>query len=160
MKFFFKILLDEDFIWVWCTIFQFPNHNLTVEAVSPGLFVDNSGNYWDVPLSLAIDMASLASDSGASYHLCMHHNTGSPTQFQGDDHQTIHGPPATLLPGFSIKSAFSFKQNFDIWRSKAPKLKLVQPYDLFLSNPHISASGIIGKLLPLLLTFDLWSLIL
>ncbi|KAF3945022.1 hypothetical protein CMV_028567 [Castanea mollissima] len=123
---------------------KFPNHNLTVEAVSPGLFVDKSGNYWDVPLSLAIDMASLASDSGASYHLCMHHNTGSPTQFQGDDHQPIHGPPATLLPGFSVKSAFSFKQNFDFWRSKAPKLKLVQPYDMFLSNPHISASGIIG----------------
>uniref|UniRef100_A0A2N9EI98 Protein TRIGALACTOSYLDIACYLGLYCEROL 4, chloroplastic n=1 Tax=Fagus sylvatica TaxID=28930 RepID=A0A2N9EI98_FAGSY len=126
---------------------KFPNHNLTVEAVSPGLFVDKSGNYWDVPISMAIDMASLASDSGASYHLCMHHNTGSPTQFQGDHHQTTHGPPATLLPGLSIKSAFSFKQNFDFWRSKAPMLKMVQPYDIFLANPHISASGIIGAAL-------------
>ncbi|KAK7825512.1 protein trigalactosyldiacylglycerol 4 [Quercus suber] len=74
----------------------------------------------------------------------MHDNIGSPTQFHGDDHKTIHGPPATLCLGFSIKSAFSFKQNCDFWRSKAPKLKLVQPYDLFLSNPHISASGIIN----------------
>ncbi|XP_065621047.1 protein TRIGALACTOSYLDIACYLGLYCEROL 4, chloroplastic-like [Quercus suber] len=74
----------------------------------------------------------------------MHDNIGSPTQFHGDDHKTIHGPPATLCLGFSIKSAFSFKQNCDFWRSKAPKLKLVQPYDLFLSNPHISASGIIS----------------
>ncbi len=32
-------------------------------------------------------------------------------------------------------------------------LKMVQPYDIFLANPHISASGIIGNLLPSLLTF-------
>lgn len=122
---------------------KFLNHNLTVEAVSPALFVDKSGNYWDVPFSMAIDLASLASDSGASYHLCLHHNSGSPTPF-GDDH-TTHEAPATLLPGLSLKSAFSFKQNLDIWRSKAQKLKMVQPYDMFLSTPHVSASGIIGK---------------
>ncbi|KAE8077143.1 hypothetical protein FH972_015736 [Carpinus fangiana] len=124
---------------------KFPNHNLTVEAVSPGLFVDKSGNYWDVPFSMAIDLASLASDAGASYHLCMHHNTGSPTQFEGD--QNTHEPPSTLLPGLSLKTAFSFKQNFDIWRSNAQKLKMVQPYDMFLSTPHVSASGIIGAAL-------------
>ncbi|KAF5452177.1 hypothetical protein F2P56_027204 [Juglans regia] len=124
---------------------KFPNHNLTVEAVSPALFVDKSGNYWDVPFSMAIDLASLASDSGASYHLCLHHNSGSPTQF-GDDH-TTHEAPATLLPGLSLKSAFSFKQNLEIWRSKAQKLKMVQPYDMFLSTPHVSASGIIGAAL-------------
>lgn len=124
---------------------KFPNHNLTVEAVSPALFVDKSGNYWDVPFSMAIDFASLASDSGASYHLCMHHNAGSPTPFGGD--QTTHEPPATLLPGLSLKTAFSFKENYDIWRSKAQKLRMVQPYDMFLSTPHISASGIIGAAL-------------
>ncbi|KAG7995651.1 hypothetical protein I3843_01G120800 [Carya illinoinensis] len=121
---------------------KFPNHNLTVEAVSPALFVDKSGNYWDVPFSMAIDLASLSPDSGASYHICMHHNAGSPAQFGGD--QTTHEPPATLLPGLSLKTAFSFKQNFDIWRTKAKKLKMVQPYDIFLSSPHVSASGIIG----------------
>lgn len=92
---------------------------------------------------MAIDFASLASDSGASYHLCMHHNAGSPTPFGGD--QTTHEPPATLLPGLSLKTAFSFKENYGIWRSKAQKLRMVQPYDMFLSTPHISASGIIGK---------------
>jgi hypothetical protein len=128
---------------IYVLFLKFLNHNLTVEAVSPGLFVDKSGNYWDVPFSMAIDLASLASDAGASYHLCMHHNTGSPTQFEGD--QNTHEPPSTLLPGLSLKTAFSFKQNFDIWRSKAQKLKMVQPYDMFLSTPHVSASGIIGK---------------
>ncbi|CAK7327472.1 unnamed protein product [Dovyalis caffra] len=119
----------------------FPNHNLNVEAVWPGLFIDRAGNYWDVPFSMAIDLASLASDSGASYHFCMHHNAGQAMQLGGD--QTVE-VPATLLPGISLKSAFSFKQNIEIWRSNAQKLKMVQPFDIFLSNPHISASGIIG----------------
>ncbi|KDP28015.1 hypothetical protein JCGZ_19095 [Jatropha curcas] len=121
---------------------KFPNHNLTLEAVSPGLFADNSGNYWDVPFSMAIDLASVtSSDSGPSFRLCVHHNSGSPKPFQSDQTSAV---PAALLPGSSVKSAFSFKKSIDIWRSNAQKLKMVQPYDLFLSNPHISASGIIG----------------
>lgn len=114
-----------------------------VETVWPGFFVDKSGNYWDVPLSVAIDLASVASDSGASYHMCTHHNSGMPKQFDGDLSNQV---PPTLLPGLSIKSAYAFKKNIDIWRSKAQKLKMVQPYDIFLSNPHISASGIIGMI--------------
>ncbi|XP_015900061.1 protein TRIGALACTOSYLDIACYLGLYCEROL 4, chloroplastic [Ziziphus jujuba] len=120
---------------------KFPHHNLTVEAAWPGLFVDKLGNYWDVPFSVAVDLASVASDSGESYHLCMHHNSGFPEQFGGDQSNQV---PTTLLPGFSVKSAFSFKKNIDIWRSKDQKLKMVQPFDIFLSNPQISASGIIG----------------
>lgn len=126
---------------------QFPHHNLTVETVWPGLFIDKSGTCWDVPLSLAFDLASVASDSGPSYHLSMHHNSGSPKQFEGDQ---LPGVPAALLPGFCVKSAFSFKKNMDIWRSEAQKLKMVQPYDLFLSNSHLSVSGIIGKIQHLL----------
>lgn len=122
---------------------QFLNHNLTVEAACPELFVDNSGTYWDVPFSMAIDLASVTSDSGGSYHLCLNHNAGLPEQH---GRQTTSGAPTTLLPGLSFKSAFSFKKNVDIWRSKSPKLKLVQPFDILLSNPHITASGILGKI--------------
>ncbi|KAL5782804.1 hypothetical protein ACOSP7_007833 [Xanthoceras sorbifolium] len=121
---------------------KFPHHNLTVEAVWPGLFVDESSNYWDVPFSMAIDLASLASDSGPSYHFTMHHNSGSPNQFEG--HENASAVPAPLLPGLSFKSAFSYKKNFNFWRSAAQKLKMVQPYDILLSDPHVSASGIIG----------------
>ncbi|XP_065863978.1 protein TRIGALACTOSYLDIACYLGLYCEROL 4, chloroplastic [Euphorbia lathyris] len=120
---------------------QFLNHNLTLEAVSPGLFVDKSGNYWDVPLSMAIDLASVPCESGATYHFCMNHNSGSPKLFQGDQSM---GAPASLLPGSSLKTAFAFNKKLDIWRSKAHKLRMVQPFDIFLSNPHVSASGIIG----------------
>ncbi|KAF8369908.1 hypothetical protein HHK36_032063 [Tetracentron sinense] len=119
----------------------FPHHNLTVEAMWPGFFVDKLGAYWDVPLLMAIDLASVASDSGLSYHLCVHHNSGSAKQLDGDQ---IRGIPSALLHGVCARSAFAFKKNVDVWRSKAGKLKMVQPFDMFLSDPHVSASGIIG----------------
>ncbi|KAK7329355.1 hypothetical protein VNO77_23516 [Canavalia gladiata] len=123
---------------------KFPHHDLTLEAVYPGLFVDNTGNYWDVPFSMAIDLASVTtSDSSTAYHLSAHYTSGSPEQFETFQNRSDRVPP-TLLPGLAFKSAFSYRKKIDIWRSDAPKLKLVQPYDMFLSNPHISASGIIG----------------
>ncbi|KAL3626654.1 hypothetical protein CASFOL_030203 [Castilleja foliolosa] len=120
---------------------KFPNHNLTVEATSPALFVDNLGKYWDVPFTLAVDLASLPSDSGASCHFCINQTAGLPKQCEET------GPPCSLLPGVSAKSAFSYKKNFSIWRSEAPKTKMVQPYDIFLSNPHISASTTLGTVI-------------
>lgn len=122
---------------------KFPHHNLTLEAASPGLFVDKDGTFWDVPLTMAIDLASVASDSGTSYHVCINHNAGSPKELGLESHQN-GAVVASLQPGLSATTAFSFKHNIDIWRSGAPKLKMVQPYDTFLSNPHISAVGIIG----------------
>ncbi|XP_057467710.1 protein TRIGALACTOSYLDIACYLGLYCEROL 4, chloroplastic-like [Actinidia eriantha] len=123
---------------------KFLHHNLTVEAAWPELFVDHVGTYWDVPFSVAFDLASIASDSGGSYHFCVNHNAGPPKQHES---QLTSGVPMTLLPGLSIRNAFSFKKNVDIWRSKAPKLKMVQPFDILLSNPHISASGLLGAVL-------------
>uniref|UniRef100_A0A7N0UEG0 Uncharacterized protein n=1 Tax=Kalanchoe fedtschenkoi TaxID=63787 RepID=A0A7N0UEG0_KALFE len=123
---------------------EFPQHNLTVEAAWPGLFVDSCGTYWDVPLSMAIDLAPVASDSGSSYHMSLRHNSGTAKPFEGDPAAEV---PSTLKPGLCAKSAFSFKKNFELWRSAAPKLRLVQPYDIFISNPHITASGIIGAVM-------------
>ncbi|WOL00257.1 protein TRIGALACTOSYLDIACYLGLYCEROL 4, chloroplastic [Canna indica] len=116
-------------------------HNITLETAWPGLFVDKNGTYWDVPLSMAIDLASVSSDSGLSYHFCLHHNNGQPKHFGGD--QTAKVPPS-LLPGLCARAALSIKENVCFWRKKAGKLKMVQPYDAFLSDPHISTSGVIG----------------
>ncbi|CAL1385520.1 unnamed protein product [Linum trigynum] len=126
---------------------EFPNHNLTLEAASPALFLDNSGNYWDVPLSLALDLASIPSYSGASYHFCMRHIAGLPKLFEGGNDNAGKMIPATLLPGITLRHAISFKKNVEIWRGEAKKLRMVQPFDIFLSNPHISASGIIGAVM-------------
>uniref|UniRef100_A0A164SLA2 Protein TRIGALACTOSYLDIACYLGLYCEROL 4, chloroplastic n=1 Tax=Daucus carota subsp. sativus TaxID=79200 RepID=A0A164SLA2_DAUCS len=130
-----EILLSPD------DTLQFANHNLTLEAASPGLFVDHRGTYWDVPLTMALDLASVASDAGPSYHLCINQNVGDPKIFEGQPNSDV---AANILPGLHAKSALSYKTNVDLWRSKAPKIKLVQPYDAFLSNPHISVSGILG----------------
>lgn len=109
----------------------------------PGLYTDQLGNYWDVPFALAFDLASVASESGISYHLLANHNTGSPKQCQGQ--QPAKEIPLSLLPGLCAKGAVSLKKSVDLWRSEAPLLKMVQPYDIFLSSPHISASGILGE---------------
>lgn len=124
-------------------IFQhkFSQHNLMMEAVYPGLYVDKHGTYWDVPLSMAIDLASIPSGSGLSYHLCLQRNSGHPKHFAGDQ---TREPPMSLLPGLCAKAAISIKRNVDIWRKKEGKLKMVQPYDVLLSDPHVSGSGIIG----------------
>ncbi|KAG4990567.1 hypothetical protein JHK87_024024 [Glycine soja] len=124
---------------------KFPDHDLKVEAVYPGHFVDTTSNYWDVPFSVAVDLASVTtSDSSTAYHLSAHYTSGSPKQFENIQNQNDKVPPPTLLPGLAFKSVFSYRKKVDIWRSEAKKLKLVQPYDIFLSNPHVSASGIIG----------------
>lgn len=122
---------------------QFPHHDLTVEAAWPGLYIDQLGNYWDVPFALAFDLASVASESGISYHLLVNHNTGSPKQCQVQ--QPAKEIPPSLLPGLCAKGAVSLKKSVDLWRSEASLLKMVQPYDIFLSSPHISASGILGE---------------
>lgn len=123
---------------------KFLNHDLTVEAAWPQLFTDNLGSYWDVPFSMAADLASLASNTGASYHFSINHNRGTPKQHQD---QVASVEPTTIRPGLCAKTAFALKRSVDVWRSRAPKLKLVQPYDIFLSTPHISASGILGAVL-------------
>ncbi|KAJ1397791.1 hypothetical protein SESBI_31583 [Sesbania bispinosa] len=93
---------------------------------------------------MAVDLASVTtSDSSVGYHLSAHYTSGSPEQFENIQNQIGRVPPS-LLPGLAFKSVFSYRKKIDIWRSEAPKLKLVQPYDIFLSNPHVSASGIIG----------------
>ncbi|KAL2456958.1 Protein TRIGALACTOSYLDIACYLGLYCEROL 4 [Forsythia ovata] len=123
---------------------KFPRHNFTVEAASPALFVDQHGNYWDVPFAVAMDLAPISSDSGTSCRFCINHTAGTPKPYEG---QSTSKAPATLLSGLCAKCAISFKKNVDIWRSEAPKMKMVQPYDIFLSSPNISATGILGAVI-------------
>lgn len=105
--------------------------------------MDKHGEYWDVPLSMAIDLASLPAESGPSYHLCLHHNRGSPKKFNSD---AMEVPPPSLLPGVSVKSAVSYRTNMDLWRGTTPQLETCKPYDIFLSSPHVSVTGIIGTI--------------
>jgi hypothetical protein len=118
-----------------------------MEAAWPSLFVDKTGSYWDVPLLLGFNLASVGSASGLSYHMCLHHLKGDPKPFYNEEKKRdVPIPvPASLFPGTCAKLAISFKRNFDLWREKEGKVKMVQPYDVFLSDPHVSASCTFGK---------------
>lgn len=120
---------------------ELPHHNITFQASWPGLFVDKKGTYWDVPLSLSADLASVGSSSGLSYHLLLQQNSGEPKCFGGDETDDV---PTALLPGLCAKVAISMKKSIDAWRKKEDKLKKVQPYDVFLSDSHVSLTGIVG----------------
>lgn len=120
---------------------KLPHQNLTFEASWPGLFVDKKGVYWDVPLSLSADLASVGSSSGLSYHLLLQQNSGEPKKFGGDETNDV---PIALLPGLCAKAAISIKKSIDVWRRKEDKLKKKQPYDVFLSDSHVSFTGIVG----------------
>lgn len=121
---------------------KFLQHDLIIEAARPGLFVDKNGSYWDVPSSVSVDLASNVSDSGLSYHLCVQHNSGSPKNLKAGEDTEV---PSSLLSDLCAKSAFCFTKNVDIWRKKDGKVKMVQPYDMFLSDPHVSVAGNIGS---------------
>ncbi|CAI9102100.1 OLC1v1000309C1 [Oldenlandia corymbosa var. corymbosa] len=130
---------------------QLPNHDITLEAAWPELFIDKNGKYWDVPESISIDCLSLVSESGLRYRFGIHRNGGLP---QPVDPSISAEPPLALKPGFCAKAAMSYEKSKDIWRQeekeedvviKTPKGKYFRPaYDIRLKEPHSAISGIIG----------------
>uniref|UniRef100_A0A0E0MTZ3 Uncharacterized protein n=1 Tax=Oryza rufipogon TaxID=4529 RepID=A0A0E0MTZ3_ORYRU len=132
----------DTFYAIWYLVMKLPHQNITLEASWPGLFIDKNGVYWDVPLSLSADLASVGSESGLSYHVLLQQNSGEPKCFGGGEETS--DVPVALLPGLCAKAAVSIKKSIDVWRKKEDKLKNVQPYDVFLSEPHVSFTGIIG----------------
>ena len=125
---------------------QLPNHDVTVEAAWPELFIDKNGKYWDVPTSFSFDVSSLVSDSGLRYRFGLHKNGGDPqTLVSSDGEEKI---PLALLPGLFAKAAFSYEKNRDFWREKDKKDEKEMPwlssYDERLKEPHASVSAILG----------------
>jgi hypothetical protein len=90
---------------------QLPHQNLTFQTSWHGLFVYKKGAYWDVPLSLSADLASMCSSSRLSYHLLLQQNSGEPKCFGGDGTSDV---PIALLPGLCAKAAISIKKNIDV----------------------------------------------
>ncbi|CAI9292382.1 unnamed protein product [Lactuca saligna] len=133
---------------------KLPDHDLTLEAAWPELFVDRNGKYWDMPESISLDCASLISESGLRYHFGIHRNGGAAKAAvdSGEDPVPI---PASLNPGICAKAAFSYEKSKDLWRELETKedLKLVKrkegsfrnsAYDLRMKEPHAAISGILG----------------
>lgn len=140
-------------ILIFILFWQLPNHDITLEAAWPELFVDHKGNYWDVPESISLDCASVVSESGLRYRLGLHKNRGKPLAGNQLDDEA---PPA-LMPGLCAKAAFSYEKSRDIWRDREKKEDSIvktkrgeiwrPAYDIRLKEPHLAVSGIIGTLL-------------
>ncbi|KAJ0960354.1 hypothetical protein J5N97_001804 [Dioscorea zingiberensis] len=129
-------------------IHRLPNHDITMEAASPDLFLDSKGAYWDVPNTLSLDVASLVSDSGFRYRFGLHRNGGSA---EARKRSLSINTPLALMPGTWAKAAFSFEKSKDLWRVREKKASRsreeptqLPPYDIRLKEPHSSVSGIIG----------------
>lgn len=127
---------------------QLPDHDLTVEAAWPQLFVDHRGKYWDVPESISVDLSSLLSNSGLRYRFGIHKNGGNPEAVNATD----SNPPLSLLPGLCAKAAFTYEKIKYIWRHNNDDdddddddFEERTPYDVRLTEPHAAVSGIIGK---------------
>jgi len=122
---------------------QLSDHDLTVEAAWPQLFVDHKGRYWDVPESISVDLASLAARPGLRYRFGMHKNNGSPQATNATDSDT----PLSLLPGLCAKAAVTYDKIKYLWRNFEPEEEYegLDPRDTALEYPHASVSGIIGK---------------
>ncbi|RDX65659.1 Protein TRIGALACTOSYLDIACYLGLYCEROL 4, chloroplastic, partial [Mucuna pruriens] len=121
-----------------------PDHDLTVEAAWPQLFVDHKGKYWDVPESLSVDLSSLVSESGLRYRVGIHKNGGNPQPVNATD----GNPPLSLLPGICAKAAVSYENIKYFWRDKGAAEQHnegVFPYDVRLKEPHAAVSGMIGS---------------
>ncbi|MBA0772362.1 hypothetical protein Gotri_007752 [Gossypium trilobum] len=133
-----------------CIGILLPDHDITLDAAWPELFMDRKGKYWEVPESISLDMSSLPSDSGLQYHFGIHKNSGHPQAFNALDGEA----PSALMPGLCAKAAFSYQKSKDIWRRKETKEDLIiktdkgsywrPSYDVRLREPHAAISGIIG----------------
>lgn len=148
---------------------QLPNHDITIEAAWPQLFIDHKGQYWDVPESISLDLLSLVSESGFRYRLGLHKNGGHPLAVNATGAEA----PTALLPGLCAKAAFSYEKTMDFWRKRQRREDIIEKterglfwrpsYDERLNEPHSAISGIIGNvtdLLTLLLLFFSFSLVL
>ncbi|KAK9076510.1 hypothetical protein SSX86_004844 [Deinandra increscens subsp. villosa] len=130
---------------------KLPNHDITLEAAWPELFVDRNSKYWEVPESISLDCLSLVSESGLRYRFGIHKNGGSAKAVDSVDAE----PPASLSSGVCAKAAFSYEKSRDLWRIPETKedLALVKrergefrnsAYDICMKEPHATVSGIFG----------------
>lgn len=148
------IMVNESFLnyvkFTTCVYLQLPDHDITLDAAWPELFMDHKGKYWEVPESISLDMSSVSSDSGLLYRFGIHKNSGHPQAFNAVDGEA----PSALMPGLCAKAAFSYEKCKDIWRQmeakedvfvKTDKGSFWRPsYDVRLKEPHAAISGIIG----------------
>ncbi|CAN4126008.1 unnamed protein product [Withania somnifera] len=114
---------------------KLPEHDITLEAAWPELFIDHKGRYWEVPESISLDCSSLVSDDGLRYRFGLHKNGGHPRAVDDSNDE----PPLKeqrFLENQGKKSDIIIET--DEGRFYRPS------YDIRLREPHAAVSGIIG----------------
>lgn len=129
---------------------KLPSHDVTLEAAGPELFIDHKGQYWDLPLSISLDLSSVVSESGLKYHFGIHKNSGDAEPVNATNGEV----PLGLLPGIYAKAAFAHEKSKEFWRPKETEEYIIltndedegleASYDMRLMKPHAAISGIIG----------------
>ncbi|KAK8961223.1 hypothetical protein KSP40_PGU016681 [Platanthera guangdongensis] len=85
---------------------KLPNHDVSLEAAWPELYVERNGTYWEVPSSASLDVSSLISESGFRYRFGLHKSDGNPEGINFTHSDT----PSTLMPGIWAKAAISLEK--------------------------------------------------
>ncbi|KAM3323152.1 protein TRIGALACTOSYLDIACYLGLYCEROL 4, chloroplastic [Capsicum chacoense] len=129
---------------------KLPDHDITLEAAWPELYIDHKGRYWEVPESISLDCSSLVSENGLRYRFGLHKSSGHP----GAVDNITDEPPHSLMQGICGKAALSYEKSKDFWRIKEKKEDVIietdkgriynPSYDIRLREPHAAVSGIIG----------------
>lgn len=127
---------------------RLPDHDVSLEAAWPEIFLDQKGTYWQVPSSASINISSLISPSGLRYRFGLHRNSGSPESLNSSSDDV----PTSLMPGICAKAAFSYEKSKDFWRERVKKNEdnlekepaRLPSYDVQLQEPHSAVSGIFG----------------
>ncbi|KAH9320781.1 hypothetical protein KI387_015420, partial [Taxus chinensis] len=115
-------------------------HDVSIETSWHGRFVQTQGSSWNAPLSTSINFESRESDSGLRYRLGIRHNSGLPQECDNKDGAEI---PWVVSPGLCAKAAVSIEKHARIWKDQSSLKKRRKPYNLFLSQPHVTVSAII-----------------
>lgn len=124
---------------------QLDRHQILTEAAFHECYVDRHARYWEVPQALSVDVASNGARGGLRYRLGVHHSAGVPLECGRED--TAHSIPLGALPGTQIQAGASLEKSLDIWKgnTKRKQPKSQKSYSLLETRPHISLSGIAGK---------------
>lgn len=114
-----------------------------MEAAYHECFIDRESRYWDVPQTVSADLASRGAPGGLRYRLGVHHSAGAPVECGGQENARQF--PLGALPGLRIQAASSMEKSVDLWKANLSR-NVKKSYSFLEARPHISLSGVLGKL--------------
>ncbi|GAQ82084.1 Protein Involved in Lipid Transport [Klebsormidium nitens] len=130
---------------------QLKAHHVTLEGALNDRCLDQQSNYWDVPSSLSLDLASDGPQSGLRYRVGVHH-IASPQPGSG------YGPFDVLPPssayGTRAQAAVALENTVTLWRADPARRRRGASYNPIAARPRLVVSGGVGTLVT---TENVWA---